>query len=88
MRNCWPRIPHYCNDIIKLLMLCWLNIEDEESLLEDSNADELKSELTKAASMLSAVMEAAGNNMQDRVAPLIKTEPGLAGLFRTTDSKP
>lgn len=26
--TCWPRISHYANDIIKMLMLCWLSLEE------------------------------------------------------------
>ncbi|KAH7035688.1 uncharacterized protein B0I36DRAFT_264958 [Microdochium trichocladiopsis] len=28
--TCWPRVPNYANNIIKMLMLCWLRIEEDE----------------------------------------------------------
>ncbi|KAI1775693.1 hypothetical protein F4818DRAFT_440970 [Hypoxylon cercidicola] len=87
LRTCWPRIPHYCNEIIKILMLCWLNVDDEESLPPSSpTASELKSELTKTADMLFAVMKVAQADLSERVEPLIEKEPQLSKLFRVRDS--
>ncbi|KAK7745576.1 hypothetical protein SLS62_009753 [Diatrype stigma] len=86
LRTCWPRIPHYSNDIIKALMICWLNVEEEDSFPGDDGhpgAAELEAELTKAADMLSAVMRAADIDMYERVSPLIKTEPHLGKLFKS-----
>ncbi|KAI1089109.1 hypothetical protein F5B19DRAFT_485488 [Rostrohypoxylon terebratum] len=83
LRNCWPRIPHYCNEIIKVLMLCWLNIEDEDSFSDDSPvASDLKAGLTQTADMLSAVMKASQVDLHDRVGVLIEKEPQLRNLFK------
>ncbi|RYP17294.1 hypothetical protein DL765_004585 [Monosporascus sp. GIB2] len=83
MSTCWPRIPHYCNEIIKALMLCWLNIGEEDAFPDgDPGPASLKSELTKAADMLSAVMQAAKMDMEERVAPLVEKEPQLRELFK------
>ncbi|KAI8959240.1 hypothetical protein F5Y11DRAFT_350755 [Daldinia sp. FL1419] len=82
LRNCWPRIPHYCNEVIKILMLCWLVIEDEETFSHDSPiANDLKSGLTQAAGMLSAIMKAAQIDFRKRVDPLIEKGPFLDKLF-------
>ncbi|KAI0854093.1 hypothetical protein F5Y00DRAFT_876 [Daldinia vernicosa] len=82
LRNCWPRIQHYCNEVIKMIMLCWLNIEDEESLPPNSPiANDLKSRLTQTANMLSAIMKAAQIDFRQRVDPLIEKEPQLKELF-------
>ncbi|KAI0134985.1 hypothetical protein F4814DRAFT_6008 [Daldinia grandis] len=87
LRSCWPRIPHYCNDIIKILMLCWLNIEDEESFPPNSPvANELKSDLTQTANMLSAIMKVAQTDFKERVNPLIEKEPQLSKLFGEMNS--
>ncbi|KAI1382419.1 hypothetical protein F4677DRAFT_440213 [Hypoxylon crocopeplum] len=87
LRNCWPRIPHYGNEVVKMLMLCWLNIEDEESFPSTGpSADDLKAELTKTADMLAAVMKAAKEDLSERVNPLIEKEPHLSQLFRTNNS--
>ncbi|XDG09944.1 hypothetical protein ABKA04_009559 [Annulohypoxylon sp. FPYF3050] len=83
LRNCWPRIPHYCNEIVKTLMLCWLNIEDEDSFPDSSPvANDLKAGLTQTADMLSAVMKASQGDLQDRVGVLIEKEPQLRNLFK------
>ncbi|KAI1452543.1 hypothetical protein F4805DRAFT_470786 [Annulohypoxylon moriforme] len=83
LRNCWPRVPHYCNEIVKILMLCWLNIEDEDSFPDGSpTADDLKAELTKTADILSAVMRASKVDLHDRVHVLVEKEPQLSQLFR------
>ncbi|OTA97447.1 hypothetical protein M434DRAFT_275359 [Hypoxylon sp. CO27-5] len=87
LRTCWPRIPYYCNEIIKILMLCWLNIEDEESFSDDSSiTNDLKAGLTKTADMLTAVMKAAKVDLKERVEPLIEKEPQLSKLFGNTTS--
>ncbi|KAI0173324.1 hypothetical protein GGR52DRAFT_381226 [Hypoxylon sp. FL1284] len=87
LRTCWPRMTHYCNEIINMLMLCWLNIDDEDSLPPESPiASELKSELTKTADILSAVMKAAQFDLGERVGPLIEREPQLSKLFRPKNS--
>ncbi|RYP89249.1 hypothetical protein DL770_004468 [Monosporascus sp. CRB-9-2] len=83
MSTCWPRVPHYCNEIIKALMLCWLNIEEEDAFPDgDLGRASLKSELTKAADMLSAVMQAANMDMEERIAPLVEKESQLRELFK------
>lgn len=83
LRRCWPRIPHYCNEIIKMLMLCWLNLDDENSVPPDSSTlSKLKPELTKTADMLFAVMKAAQVDLSERVDPLIEKEPQLEKLFK------
>ncbi|KAI0889580.1 uncharacterized protein GGS22DRAFT_182924 [Annulohypoxylon maeteangense] len=83
LRNCWPRIPHYCNEVVKILMLCWLNIEDEDSFSSTSPiANDLKVELTKTADILSAVMKASKVDFHERVGVLIEKEPQLSKLFR------
>lgn len=89
LRTCWPRIPHYCNEIIKALMVCWLNVEEEEEGLFPSggpDAAQLQGEMTKTAGMLAAVMKAADLDMDERVSPLIKTEPQLGKLFKLANS--
>ncbi|KAI2471287.1 hypothetical protein F4781DRAFT_440710 [Annulohypoxylon bovei var. microspora] len=83
LRNCWPRIPHYCNEIVKTLMLCWLNVEDEDSFPDASSvANDLKARLTSTADMLSAVMKASQVNLHNRVGVLIEKEPQLNELFK------
>ncbi|KAI1443638.1 hypothetical protein F5Y02DRAFT_196773 [Annulohypoxylon stygium] len=83
LRNCWPRVPHYCNEIAKILMLCWLNIEDEDSFPDGSPvANDLKAGLTQTADMLAAVMKASQVDLQDRVGVLIEKEPQLRNLFK------
>ena len=87
LRTCWPRVPHYCNDIVRGLMLCWLNVEEEEEEEGSFPAAELKAELVKTADMLAAVMQAADDDMDERVATLVKAEPGLLELFRSAKSR-
>ncbi|KAI2619215.1 hypothetical protein GGR54DRAFT_647913 [Hypoxylon sp. NC1633] len=86
---CWPRIPHHCDEIIKALTLCWLNIDDEESFQAgDPNATALKARLAETADMLSAVMRAADIDLHDRVEMLVEREPQLSKLFRACTPRP
>lgn len=82
LQACWPRIPHHCNEIIKIVMLAWLNIEDEDSFPADGHTKtELEQQLIKTVKMLSAIMTAAKLDISDRVSPLIAKEPQLRSLF-------
>lgn len=89
LRCCWPRIPSYCNDIIKILTVCWLNVEDEDSLPNNSTGrDKLRSELNTTATVLSAIMRAQEPNLAERVSPLIEKEPLLGALFTPGRTNP
>ncbi|ORY59663.1 uncharacterized protein BCR38DRAFT_526961 [Pseudomassariella vexata] len=82
MRCCWPRMPGYCDEVVKVLTVCALNIEDEDAFPEGAAGKEkLKSELMRTADMLSAVIKAEGIDLSKRVIPLIEKEPSLAQLF-------
>ncbi|KAK8042913.1 hypothetical protein PG994_013396, partial [Apiospora phragmitis] len=94
LRCCWPRIPGYQNEIIRILTVCWLNIADEDTWpTSDDKAPtkkELEAQVTKAAAMLSSIIrnnnsqeDQQANNilLDDLVSPLIKKEPLLAPLF-------
>ncbi|KAI1356918.1 hypothetical protein F5Y01DRAFT_7531 [Xylaria sp. FL0043] len=88
LQTCWPRISHYCNEIIKIAMLCWLNIEDEDSFLADDQAKtELKQQLIRTVEMLSAIMTAAKLDMSERVCPLVTKDPQLRSLFTTCEAR-
>lgn len=78
MRSCWPRIPVYCNEIIRILTVCYLNVEEDEDF---SGKDQLKGELQKTARFLAAVMKSQDANLPKRVAMLIEKEPSLHQLF-------
>ncbi|KAJ9155112.1 hypothetical protein NKR23_g2546 [Pleurostoma richardsiae] len=79
--TCWPRIARtpWQEEIIRILVLCWLNIQDAKVQGSD---DIIKAELTKTANMLSAVATQAGQeDFQEKVAPLVAKEPLLSQLF-------
>lgn len=87
LSTCWPRIPHYCNDIVKPLMICWLNVEEEDAFPEGGpSAAELKGELVKTADMLAAVMRALNLDLRTRVSPLIQADPQLGTLFKSGEN--
>ncbi|KAI1369391.1 hypothetical protein F5Y08DRAFT_352101 [Xylaria arbuscula] len=82
LQTCWPRMPHYCNEIIKIVMLAWMNIGDEDSFPSDGQIKpELEKQLIKTVEMLSAIMTAAKLDISDRVSPLVAKEPQLRPLF-------
>ncbi|KAK5624729.1 hypothetical protein RRF57_000445 [Xylaria bambusicola] len=82
LQTCWPRIPHYCNEVIKIVMLAWLHIGDEDSFTFDVQTKaELKQQLIKTVEILSAIMAAAKLDMSDRISPLVTREPQLRSLF-------
>lgn len=83
IRNCWPRLastPAYQDEIIKALVMCYLNMHDDN---QGPGTAEVPLALT--ASMLSRVMTSGGGEgttLADKVAPLIAREPVLADLFK------
>lgn len=89
MRCCWPRVPNYCHDILKMLAICWLNTEDDaDSQSPSAGKLELREQLARAAAMLCAIMGAsdAGTSFHDLVAPLVQKEPSLRGLLPVPSS--
>ncbi|KAI0486519.1 hypothetical protein F4859DRAFT_528235 [Xylaria cf. heliscus] len=87
LRTCWPRVPYYCNEIIKISMLSWLNIEEEDSFpTKEPTKAELKQQLIKTVEALCAIMAAAKLDMSDRVRPLITKDPQLRSLFTSCDT--
>ncbi|KAI0482105.1 hypothetical protein GGR56DRAFT_670024 [Xylariaceae sp. FL0804] len=92
---CWPRVPRHCAAVTEMLMLCWLNVDDEDEDDDDdsltptttttdptSRTKKLKAELARAAAMLAAIMQAAGEDYQAAyVGPLVKRAPALRGVF-------
>jgi len=69
-------------------MLCWLNVEDDDSFPSDKlTKTQLKEQLIKTIEILSAIMAAAKLNMSDRVSPLVAKEPQLQPLFACCESR-
>ncbi|KAI1261054.1 hypothetical protein F5Y18DRAFT_214193 [Xylariaceae sp. FL1019] len=84
LQNCWPRMSYYCNEVIKVTMVCYLNVMDEDSFPDDHPSKaELNHELSKSFQMLSAIMTASDEDIASRVDPLIAKEPQLAILFKS-----
>ncbi|KAI1818344.1 hypothetical protein GGS20DRAFT_581455 [Poronia punctata] len=82
LQTCWPRAQHYCNVVIRCIMICWLNIEDDDSLTTDKRTEaQLKQHLARVAETLFAIMAAAKLDISDRLSPLVGKEPRLRSLF-------
>ncbi|KAI1824508.1 hypothetical protein F4861DRAFT_538967 [Xylaria intraflava] len=82
LQTCWPRVPHYSNEIIKIAMLSWLNIEDEDIFPPNGpTKTELKQQLTRTVGMLAATMTAAKLDMSEQVSSLIAKNEQLRPLF-------
>ncbi|KAK8052530.1 hypothetical protein PG993_003915 [Apiospora rasikravindrae] len=98
LRCCWPRIPGYQNEIIRILTVCWLIIADEDTwTIQAPTKKDLEAQLTKTAALLSSIIRNDSQQGQDQpsiklddlVSPLIKKEPLLAPLFaRPQDISP
>ncbi|OAA68345.1 hypothetical protein SPI_00540 [Niveomyces insectorum RCEF 264] len=88
MVNCWPRMADtpWQEEIIKMLMLCWLNVQEdhggEERRREKEDNKDLSARLVRAADTLLAIMRAADVNVAAKIGPLIAKEPRLADLFK------
>ncbi|KAI0165001.1 hypothetical protein GGR57DRAFT_497871 [Xylariaceae sp. FL1272] len=85
LQNCWPRMSYYCNEVIKVTMVCYLNVAEEDSFpAGQPTKAELNHELSKSFQMLSAIMTASDEDMASCIDPLIAKEPQLAKLFKST----
>ncbi|KAI2638132.1 hypothetical protein GGS21DRAFT_488835 [Xylaria nigripes] len=89
LQTCWPRVPHYCNEIIKMTMLCWLNIEDEDDFPTNGKPTkaEIKLQLTRTIEILSAIMTAAKLDISEQVDLLVAKNQQLRPLFTTDEVK-
>ncbi|CAK7211279.1 hypothetical protein SEUCBS140593_001125 [Sporothrix eucalyptigena] len=98
LTNCWPRLAntHWQEEAIKMLMLSWLHVVEEEeqekgkqrtgTKAEKAKAEEetanLKTRLILAADTLLAILKAASVDVRATVGPLVDQEPCLAALFQ------
>ncbi|KAI0114033.1 hypothetical protein GGR51DRAFT_475584 [Nemania sp. FL0031] len=88
LKMCWPRVPHYCNEIIKMAMVAWLNIDEDDDFPPGTpTKTELKHQLTRTVEILSAITEAVKLDMSDRVRPLVAKDPQLRPLFSSCEAK-
>ncbi|KAJ8123869.1 hypothetical protein O1611_g9493 [Lasiodiplodia mahajangana] len=88
LQTCWPRVPTYCNQVIKMAMIAWLNIEDDDDFPSGNpTKTELKRQLIRTVEILSAITGAAKLDMSDRVRPLVTKDPQLRPLFTSCEAK-
>ncbi len=78
MTSCWPRIANrpWQDEITKMLVICWLNFQDNTNKAKDMEA-----ELVRAAGILAAIMKAGEVDVASKISPLVAKEPLLQGLF-------
>ncbi len=79
--NAWPRISDgpWKDEILKALVLAWLNLRDGVS--KSTESDRVASELIKTTTLLSAVTKTAHSSLPSQAALLVSEEPALAPLF-------
>lgn len=87
IQNCWPRLstPAYQSEIIKMLVVCYLTVHDDKDRLGTGQFTAIEAGLIRTASMLTAATKSCGGSegqdISEKVAPLIAKEPLLARLF-------
>lgn len=85
--NCWPRLstPAYQSELIKMLAVCYITVHDDKDKLGTGQFVAIEAELIQTASMLAAAAKSCGGlegqDLNEKVAPLIAKEPLLARLF-------
>lgn len=87
LTTCWPRLAKtpWQEETLKMLMLCWLHVEEEEEgtkMKDRKETADLKAQLARAADTLLAIMKAADVDVKTAVGPLIISEKRLQPLFR------
>ncbi|KJR87899.1 uncharacterized protein SPSK_07245 [Sporothrix schenckii 1099-18] len=86
---CWPRLVRtpWQEETLKMLMLCWLHVVEEEDgqgtkVNDKKETAGLKVQLVRAANTLLAIFKAAGVDINAAVRPLVESENRLVPLFR------
>jgi len=84
---CWPRLsgPPWDGELLKMLVVCWLNVlEDEGDLADDgvgSDEESPRKLLVVSANQLISVWKAAEVDVNAKIGPLTAKDGRLAGLF-------
>lgn len=78
--NCWPRLtqPPYQDEIIKALVMCFLNAHDAQA--SNEQLKHTKDWLIRIATMI-FITAGDANSLRNKVIPLVEKEPVLADLF-------
>ncbi|KAF4970868.1 hypothetical protein FZEAL_9961 [Fusarium zealandicum] len=90
--NCWPRIQEaeHTEEIIRILALCWLNVQEESestsSQLAEDDAEALSHALMHTSKMLQALWTRDSSKQPARLSEVIQHEPRLAKLFPPTSA--
>ncbi|KAH8879445.1 poly A polymerase C-terminal region-like protein [Thozetella sp. PMI_491] len=79
LSNAWPRISDgpWKDEILKTLVITWLNVQEDPKPAEDRIA----AELIKTTNMLSTITKTAHSSLVSHAAPLVSKDPTLAPLF-------
>lgn len=90
VRMCWPRMGQQCyqDEVVKMLILSWINLLDDTQLDSDQPdiVAKIKLEIRNLAKMLDVSMKAmGGESLQEKVKVLVHQEPLLAKLFAGID---
>ena len=77
--NCWPRITMYRGDILRGLVKCWCNVEEDEP----EGSDTIKAAIKDTSRLLTAALENPTVARADH-NNLINGNERLSELFKTT----
>jgi hypothetical protein len=81
----WPRMPAWYNDTTQALVVCWLNVADQNMPSEKATGTGTRSavqtELIKTFKVLTAAMPADDNRFADVVEPLLSKDESLRALL-------
>lgn len=87
LSTCWPRLdqPTYQDELVKALVLCFLNVHD--NLATNGDLKRIRSKLLILGRMLYTIgKNSHGTRLADQVAPLIAKESLLRELFIAPES--
>ncbi|KAK6356265.1 hypothetical protein TWF718_000635 [Orbilia javanica] len=80
MRNCWPRISGYNNEILKAAVFCWIRVFEEEA---DGTIQLLREQLKLIMALLEKVNTDTAWFGEARNAMVSKDKTRLEGLFES-----
>lgn len=79
IRNCWPQIfNNYSVDILRSIIVCWLNVYATQPLARAAKETELRETLKAMATLMRT---SQGGSNQTDLGQMVESKPELQPLF-------
>jgi hypothetical protein len=81
--NCWPQVSRkYTEEIIRIIALCWLNVQDDDSKSVSDTRGEVEAALRKIAKLMVSMRHENQEALPEPLSLLLDKEPKLYDIFQ------